>query len=46
MLKHAGFVRTHDQGQDPIKKLKIFMSVIIFYNCKCNSDTYQNMTVN
>ena len=46
MLKRAGFVRKHDQEQDPINKLKNFMPVIIFYNCRCNRDTYQNMTVN
>ena len=46
MLKCAGFVKTHDQGQDPINNLKKFVPVIIFYNCKCNSGTYQNMTVN
>jgi hypothetical protein len=46
MLKHADFVTTHDQGQDPIEKTKKNVSVIIFYNCKCNSDTYQNMTLN
>lgn len=39
MLKRAGFVKIHDQGQDPINKFKKIMPVIIFYNCKCNGDT-------
>lgn len=46
MLKRAEFFETYYQGQDPINKLKKCMHVIIFYNCKYNSDTYQNMTVN
>jgi hypothetical protein len=46
MLKHAGFFKIHDQGQDPVNKLKNVAPVIIFYNCKCNSDICQYMTVN
>jgi len=46
MLKRVGFIKTHDQGQDPTNKLNKFMPAIVFYNCKCNGDTYKNVTVN